>query len=74
MTSTVRRLRILETVFGPPAKPRPAKSLNLAALSDAEIDFMADLSERLKRTGTYHDFTDAELEEARRIMIAAGAE
>ncbi len=74
MNGHARRLAILETAFGPPLIPRPNKPLNMAVLSDAEVDFMADLSERLKHTGTYHDFTDAELEEAGRIMIAAGAE
>ncbi len=74
MTTTIRRLQILETAFGPPIMPRPNKPLNMAVLSDAEIDFMADLSERLKHTGTYHDFTDAELEEAERILMLAGAE
>jgi len=74
MTTTIRRLRILETAFGPPLTPRPNRPLNMAALSDAEIDFMAELSERLKHTGTYHDFTDVELEEAERILNVAGAE
>ncbi len=74
MTTTIRRLRILETAFGPPPIPHPTQRLNLTVLSDAEIDFMADLSERRTHTGNYHDFTDAELEEAGRIMIAAGAE
>ena len=73
MSTTIRRLRILETAFGPPLIPRPNKRLNMAVLSDAEIDFMADLSERLKHTGTYHDVTDAELEEAERILMLAGA-
>ncbi len=73
MSTTIRRLRILETAFGQPATPRPNTPLNMAVLSDAEIDFMADLSERLTHTGTYHDLTDAELEEAERILIAAGA-
>ncbi len=74
MTTTTRRLQILETAFGPTIMPRPNKPLNMAVLSDAEIDFMADLSERLKHTSTYHDFTDAELEEAERILMLAGAE
>ncbi len=73
MNGHARRLRILETAFGPPLAPRPNTPLNMAVLSDAEIDFMADLSERLTHTGTYHEFTDAELEEAERILIAAGA-
>ncbi len=74
MTTTRRRLRTLETAFGPPATPRPNRPLNMAVLSDADIDFMADLSERVRQTGTYHDVTDAELQAAERILIAAGAE
>lgn len=74
MTTTIRRLRILETAFGPPLTPRPNKPLNMAALSNEQVEFMADLAERLRQTGGYHTFTDAELEEAERILIAAGAE
>jgi len=74
MNRHARRLRTLETAFEPPATPRPDKRLNMAVLSDADIDFMADLSERVRQTGTYHDVTDAELQAAERILIAAGAE
>lgn len=74
MTTTIRRLRILETAFGPPATPRPNRPLNMDALSDDDRKRLEKLTERLRQTGGYHTFTDDDLEEAERILIAAGAE
>ena len=74
MTTTIRRLRTLETAFGPLATPRPNNPLNMDALSDEHRQRLDQLTERRKHTGTYHDFTDAELEEAERILNVAGAE
>lgn len=73
MTTTIRRLRILETAFGPPLAPRPNKPLNMAALNDEQVMFITGLTERFRQTGSYHTFTDAELEEAERLLFAAGA-
>ena len=74
MTTTVRRLRILETAFGPPAKPRPAKPLNMEAVSVEDRARLEELTGRFRQTGDYHAFTDADLEDAARLLLAAGAE
>ncbi len=74
MKCTARRLATLEATFAPPPIPRPTRPRNLAVLTDAEVEFMAGLQERIKETGDYSTLTDAELEEAEQIMIRAGAE
>ncbi|MGI8483471.1 MAG: hypothetical protein ACR2OU_04330 [Thermomicrobiales bacterium] len=74
MTSTVRRLRILETALASPPIPSPTQRLNFSVLSDSEVEFMAGLQERIQQTGDYSTLTDAELEEAERITVAARAE
>ncbi|MGI8545896.1 MAG: hypothetical protein ACR2M1_00955 [Gemmatimonadaceae bacterium] len=74
MTATVRRLRILETAFGPPATPRPAKPLNMDLLSVEDRTRLEKLTGRFRQTGDYSAFTDADLEDAAQLLIAAGAE
>ncbi|MGI8486845.1 MAG: hypothetical protein ACR2OU_21630 [Thermomicrobiales bacterium] len=74
MTATVRRLQALETAFGPPAKPRPAKPLNLELLSVEDRARLEELTGRFQQTGDYSAFTDADLEDAAQLLIAAGAE
>lgn len=74
MTTTMRRLRILETAFGQPIMPRQNKPLNMDALSDADRTRLEELAERLRQTGGYHTFTVDDLEDVERILITAGAE
>ncbi len=74
MNGHARRLRTLETAFGPPATPRPNWPLNLNAVSDEDRTRLEELTERVRQTGGYHTFTDTELEEAERILILADAE
>lgn len=73
MSTTNRRLRILETAFEPPLTPRPNRPLNMNALNDSDRTRLAELTGRFRQTGDYHAFTDAELEEAERILMLAGA-
>ncbi|MGI8404853.1 MAG: hypothetical protein ACR2OE_08860 [Thermomicrobiales bacterium] len=74
MTTTIRRLQALETVFGPPAMPCPANPLNMDALSGADRARLDELTGRFRQAGDYSAFTDADLEDAARLLIAAGAE
>ncbi len=74
MSTTIRRLRTLETAFGPLSTPRPNKPLNMNALSDEDRTRLEKLTERRKHTGGYHTFTDDDLEDAERILNVAGAE
>ncbi len=74
MNSTARFLAILESTFAPPPIPRPTQRLNLAMLTDTEMEFMADLTERIQQTGNYSQLTDDDLAEAEGILLFAGAE
>ncbi len=74
MNSTARRLAILEAAFTLPQLPRPTQRLNLAVLTDTEVEFMAGLQERIQQTGDYSQLTDDDLAEAERILLRAGAE
>ncbi len=43
------------------------------ALSDEDRKRLEKLTERVRQTGGYHAFSDADLEDAERILLAAGA-
>ncbi len=74
MNSTARRLAILESTFAPPSIPRPTQRLDLAVLTDTEMESIADLTERIQQTGDYSQLTDDDLAEAERILLFAGPE
>lgn len=57
--------------------PRPTQRLDLAVLTDTEMEFMefmADLTERIQQTGDYSQLTDDDLAGAERILLFAGPE
>lgn len=74
MNSTARRLANLESTFAPPRIPRPTQWLDLAVLIDTEMEFMADLTERIQQTGDSSQLTDDDLAEFERILFFVGAE
>ncbi|MGI8404697.1 MAG: hypothetical protein ACR2OE_08030, partial [Thermomicrobiales bacterium] len=51
-----------------------SKPLNMDALSGEDRARLEELTGHFRQTGDYHAFTDADLEDAARLLIAAGAE